>query len=248
MIRFKKPKKLKAKQQSDKVCWLDAFQYHPRFEEFWAKHQKLVWWCARRCARRLGGSEYDYIGFLVLRMNRALKSFDESKNKFTTYFCSHLIRDAVRCVLSYESELNSLQYANRDRPESNSITVAYNTWRMQQAYNTERERDGLLDEIRKCFTSPESLWSYLCRGLSERDSDMLLMRFKHDATLEQIGDKYSITKERTRQLIERSLSHIRTRVGRLEDWMKIYKVEKCENDLDFSGKVGPETDLQHVGS
>lgn len=242
MIRFKKSKKLKGKTQSDKVCWLDSFQYHPRFEEFWAKHQRLVWWCARRCARRLGGTEYDYIGFLVIRMNRSLKSFDESKNKFTTYFCAHLIRDAMRCVLSYESELNSLQYANRDRPESNNVSVAYNTWRAQEVYNTERERDGLLDEVRKCFTSPEALWGYLCRGLSDREADMLLMRFKHDATLDQIGEKYGITKERTRQLLEKSLKTIRGRTGQLENWMKIYKVEDCEFDRDFKGKVGPEVE------
>ncbi len=209
-----------------RLNWLDRIEKHPLFDEFWEKHNRLIWWCAKRSARAYGGEAEDYIGFLTLRMNKAVSTYTGEQGEFTTYFCTHLFGDVMRHVMRHESEAWALLVARRltKYPERLAEEVSYDSDKHSLFYHIP-EHDTLFDELTKCFdSSTTSLWQYLCKGLDERSANMIYFRYKHDYTLEMLGRDYGLTKERIRQLLDRSLEKIKKRIGTLEDWVKLFKV------------------------
>ena len=49
-------------------------------------------------------------------------------------------------------------------------------------------------------------------GLSERDKDIILSKYLMDQTLQEIGDRYGISRERVRQVLVRATERVRKRL------------------------------------
>lgn len=209
---------------------MEGIPQHEDFEEYWDAYGDFLWWCARKAAKILGGSSEDYIGFMVLRMNRGLRTFDPMRTNFTTYFCANMLADTIKYVLRYDSEYWSwICWCKRTENDPELRKIIYDSdLANYYLYRPPEGNHEWVEEIRKCFNCDEDLWRFLCRGIDKRWADMTYRKYKWGHSLQQIGNDYGITRERVRQIVSRSLDHMKKRVGELGNWVKLFKIQDKE--------------------
>lgn len=66
--------------------------------------------------------------------------------------------------------------------------------------------------------TPKQIQLCMDRHISERESQVLIYRYRMNLTLEETGRKYGVTKERIRQIEERALRKLRS-------YLREYRVE-----------------------
>ena len=229
---------------------------HEKFDEMWQKYARFLWWCARRCSNKIGGSPESHMSWLTLRFNRHLRTYKEEKGKFTTYFTRRLYSDAYRIYVSKDSEMMNLVHAKYQKKVRNSLTPNKNLKKHYIAFkdfiesespkqvsvlkiNSRHENIDLpfqednIEEIIKCFKN-QDLLRYVCKSLNPKQSDILLRKFVNGETLEEIAKRYKISKERARQLLNKVLNNLKTKMNK--DWSKIFKINEgsllSENKFD----------------
>lgn len=203
----------------------DTRPRHPRLDEFWRDHHKLLRYYCRRLQKAYGGSTHDYLGTLILRLNRILWTFDESRSRFSTYFSCRLHDDVWRTWLRRESEWRDvLFYAMHTRDERKKDThVAYATY--ESEYNLYRvpDRDeGWAQDVLECFGSAQALWEFLVRGCNGRERFVLEQHFREGATIQVLGDFMGVSKQRVQQIEARALKHIKRRLEKVEEFMRLF--------------------------
>lgn len=200
---------------------------HESFDKHWGEYHDFVWWTAHKIANRLSGyTADDLIGSLVLLFNKCLYTYDEQKGKLTTYFNFHLQDNVIQIFIRFDSEAWGVRsYAATTTTEEKKkchIEYAYHEAGNHLYHIPERDTD-FIDDVLGCFSTMQEAWDFLVRPLRQRDRDIIRMRFRDGWTLQEIGDKLHITKERVRQLEERALKEIRNRLRCVTAFADMFK-------------------------
>ena len=200
---------------------------HPQFDTYWEQHRGLVWWASKLAARKLGGNVHDYLATYTIRLNRALYSFDPERGiKFASYYARRLYEDAIKSFLRFESESWALSWAKQ-----NATTEALKQAEVEYAfheqdnilYRVPEEHSDVMDEIIGSFETVEECWNFFCRSLDKRDRFILEARIRDGLTLEAIGLRLGITKQRVRQLYCRALDRIRERLALVQRFTELFQ-------------------------
>lgn len=133
----------------------------------------------------------DLVGDGMLSLANAVEHFDYARgNRFSTYACTSLRQNYIRTVPKQ----------NRD-----TVTCINNQpdWFDARASGESETAEASREEQTK-----EQVRALLAR-CAPRERDVLRMRFFDDLTLEQVGERLGITKERVRQIQARALDKMR---------------------------------------
>lgn len=209
---------------------------HPRFQEWWEKHQKLIYWWGNRLRHdhqlqtltRQQLDDCDLLGPLTIRMNDSLYGYDPNLSEYTTYYGSNMVSSMVRQVSAdrQDTEASRISWHNRVNGGELDIKVIYfehieerDKDKILLEYHQSREERTLRDIIFEYFDSEDDFWSYVCYGMNEVDREMFLLYYKGDMTLGEVGKLYKLTRERIRQRVVRALRRVQKRFGEFERWV-----------------------------
>ena len=203
---------------------------HPLMDQYENTHRGMLYHAAKRVAVQTEvGSTDDYLGFMYIRMNHMLYSYNPEKGKFTTFFYRHLKHDVMRSFISLESENQAMRWFSlRNRNDPDAIRVKGDAFLRRETGKLfylpdEGRQDEIVDEVLKCFDTVDACWDYMTRGLDQRRKDILYWRFKKGDNLQEVGNLYGISRERVRQLEANALSKVRQNMGKLEDWRELFR-------------------------
>ena len=79
-------------------------------KEAWKDYSNLLWWWANKLAKAFGGPASKYIGFLTIKLAKALKYYRPELGAFSTYFSRKTYTEAMYAVVRPESEWASVRY------------------------------------------------------------------------------------------------------------------------------------------
>lgn len=177
-----------------------------------SKHLGLVYPVARRYADKRVAFE-DLVQEGCLGLHRAAEKFDPSKGyAFSTYaqwWVRAFIQKAwqsLRCVVHYAPQITI-------RPAEASLDKIVTS--DGESLDTFRDLlpDGQpLQEARYGSAEERELVQRAINVLNARERRIIRMRFESDATLQQCGDVYGVSRERARQLEVRALQKLGTRL------------------------------------
>ncbi len=206
---------------------LDTAPRHPRFDEFWATHHKMIFKMAHHLAKTYRQRPEDLLGSLVLRFNHCLHYFDEARGGFSTLFYARVRRWIWANWLRWESEKTSLAFWKLTPHEKgDDVQVSNREFAFHEAdYHLYRVPDhdkDWTDEIVGSFDSADDCWRFMTRGLDRRAAGILESRYRLDMTLEDIGRELGITKERVRHLLEKAMPTVREKLMEVEDFNRLF--------------------------
>lgn len=199
---------------------------HSDFDKMWESYRSFIFWWAKRMSKAFGGEADDYVGNLVLRLNRVLYTYDPTRGKFTTYYSTGIHDEMIRVFLRFESEHRAIYWmavqSTDDEIKSVGVNYAFHEADFH-LYRIPDCDDDWADEIISNFESPEECWKFLMKGINNRER--AIVRSKCEGkTLEAIGIEYDISKERVRQLYYATLKKIRERLQALEKWNDLFSM------------------------
>lgn len=178
---------------------------HHLFDEYWIKYKNYIFGIAIRLARVFGGNKEDYLGTLVIRLNRCLYTFDNIY-EFTSYYTGHLWTDIIQNFLCYESESNAIRYSRYKTP----LEITFRQINDYDAWPTEIDTQS---EWPNCivndFKSINHFLAFVNQNLTFLDKFIIDSRFYKGETLAIIGNRLSLTKQRIAQLQNSALCKIK---------------------------------------
>ena len=144
----------------------------------------------------------------------SIDKFDLSKDvKFFSYAKWWIIQ-RIQTALEKKYEISSIEM-----PEDSSTTQNYYTQDDEEEGRKENTTNNPLsflnEEAEKENKKRKELVETILSKLTERESDIIKKYYgigEERLNLEEIGEKYSITKERVRQIVETSFRKMRTEV------------------------------------
>lgn len=214
--------------------WFQMSDRHPNFDEYWERHQRLVYQQAYRIAAIFNAGDYrnrwrysyaDFLGVLVFRLNYCLHHYTEDKGAFSTYFHVRIVHFCVKFCLRYESEYWATKSFSRDKSYEVGVEAQNNREFYESEYFLYRVPDGDHDwamDIIDLFETPRHLWEYLAKGVPERSANIVLWYYRDGKTLRQIAEMIDITFERVRQILARTMQSLRRRIQRLDAFRKLF--------------------------
>lgn len=214
---------------------------HPDFRRMSSENIEMIWWWVAIISKMFGGEPGEYAGFLTLRMNRCLHSFDVSRGwQFSTYYATRIPPDVVANVLAQESEAWAIRCKNNikkehvqplgnayhlsalDRKDDVGKTKAYDhPWK-------EPPPEEWADQIIGLYETREDLWKALTSTCSPRERTLLRMRFEEGKSLREIGEFFGFTKERARQVQVEALRVVETKLRKIEVARDLFFGEPAE--------------------
>lgn len=215
---------------SDSFCVHDQ-KKHPEFDKYWLEHKNLVWWMSKKLSERIHGfGPRDFVGSLTLWFNHVIYSYDPDKGKFSTYFLRHCYSYVFKNWVRRESQSwdNFVKDYHKSelRKEMLESQQNYATHEIDfHLYRVPEQDESDMQAVIECFDTVEDCWEFMTRYLDKRDKEIVSLYFRDDLTLQQIGDKFQISKERVRQLLERIKKHIRQRLFQIEALADLFKKE-----------------------
>lgn len=193
--------------------------------------QKMTRWELVAMSQKRMGDDFRQEG--KLRIAEYYHLYDKKVSKESTYFSNSLnwaIKDAAR-GLSVVQPPNSWQYycyckAHHSFETKIKMIKAARSWKHNHDEALlELDRHDYINE----FENREDLKLLLIRAkLSNRELDILIMRFLEDFKLQEIADKYGFSRERARQIIRDSLIKIRFHIEVEESKLKNKEMMKRE--------------------
>lgn len=214
---------------------IEEREKHPEFDEYWEKHKNFVFWTANKIARKMEADREGLTGTLTLWFNHLLYSYDETKGKFTTYFFRHSLAVIIREWLRYESESWSVFYHNQNRDEDDVILTDKNFAEHEANYKLYRVPEEDMSDIMEVvhfFETVEECWEFMTRSLERRDREILLLYFREDLTLLQIGKKFGVSRERIRQILERAKGKVRERLKMVSAFTNLFERQEWEQQRE----------------
>ena len=205
---------------------------HPDFDTCWEANKGLVWWVCTRVAKTFGGEAADYLGTYALRLNRCLYGFDPTKGKLTTYFMQRIYEDVLRNFLRYESETRALWWAKEHSTQEalKQLEVEYTFHEAgNMLYRVPEEDAEDMQHILDSFDTIAECWEFFCRGLDGKRRFVVECYYREGLTLEEIGDRLKISKERVRQLRNSALDRIRDRLKLVQRFTDLFQKRIDEN-------------------
>ena len=189
-------------------------------EEMLLANQKLITYVARNYLN-CGLDMDDLISYGQIGLIKAVEGFKpELGYQFSTY-AMPWIRQAIRRGLEVNGSLIRIPYETREKleKENKGITVTSLDAPINDDGTTVEE--GISDE--NAYSPEESVVieerNAILNGelekLSDRECDVLKLRNGYDGecwTLEEIGRKYNISKERVRQIEKKALMKLRRNI------------------------------------
>ena len=145
-------------------------------------------------------------------LNKALDRFDEKKDvKFITY-AVWWIRQSIQDCLKKRLKIKLNEVYEEDYFMNNDTSYTENKI-LGESYHTTTEYDDVMDELNE---SKKKVIGKLLKKLPKRGQEIIKHYYGleeyEEKTLEEIGKELSLTKERVRQIKEKSLQVLRSEI------------------------------------
>jgi RNA polymerase sigma factor (sigma-70 family) len=163
---------------------------HPRFDEYFELHRKLIFWWARRLGKKLGIPYAEFVGLLTIRFNRALYYYDEKRSKFSTYF-----QQDIRVFLKQIKEDSDILTSKGKCRYISSGQGLY--------FRKPEKKHDFIDELLDKYGN--NFWRHIRQVLKDKRKFVIVYRHCHGENLKQIGDSLGLSKERIRQILGKAL-------------------------------------------
>ena len=177
-----------------------------------------------------GVSNQDVEQLIRMATYRAIKSYDRSKAKFSTWIYYYYNDE----VFNYGVERNIIRKpdymlwkSNRARIEEKHPEYYYDLVSLDAPMKTDSDDNTILDAIADESPTPDKIVETsmnreyllsLVMTLSPRQSKMIIDYFGledgHPKTLQMLGDKHHLTRERIRQIIKAGLKRLKGKIHR----------------------------------
>jgi RNA polymerase sigma factor (sigma-70 family) len=188
---------------------------HPDFDKYWAEHKSLIHWMAKRIALKLEIDTTSIVNTLVIHMHSILWTYDPTQSKFTTYYCKYALQSVIKYWLRYESESWSVFFKNQSSDKDDILLSEKNYAEHEQdfwLYRIPPDDESDIESIISFFDSANDCWAFMTRACDMTDKQMLELYYREDRTLQEIGDKFGVTRERVRQRVERAKGSVKARL------------------------------------
>lgn len=213
-------------------CLIDLIRRPPpmTLAEAWTEHQRLVWWASHRIAKAFSLPLEELVGSMFLNLARVVKTYDDSKgSSFANYFIKLAWRYAYDDFVRHESDGREIAWSRRfgakfakDLAVESLYDSTYDE-RPSIFYHIPEPSNDWIVEILKCFTSSGEAYSWLTRGLSPRDRNVVSLLYQHGWSLTSLAAEWGVSKQRIQQIQARALSKIKEKVGSIERWASLFK-------------------------
>ena len=176
----------------------------------------LTHWKLRPMVKQYACYE-DALGDAAVGIMTAASKFDANRGfTFLTFAYWH-IRSELQRGLARNGGKSVIGYA------SNKYTKAYGTSGLPRTcsgwWDHQDEDQAIVSEMLATYDDGPSIvdahdeYNHYTFNISQRDLQITLERFGHDKSQTQVGDRHNISKERVRQLVNRTVSVIRERAA-----------------------------------
>lgn len=198
---------------------------HPKLREVWEENQTYYWWLAARASKKLGGSQLDYIGTIVVHLNRCLHIYGDKIGTIHYALRKSSLGEVWRAFLRHESESRAVNYAghNSTSDDLRDVHINYAFHEAEfQLYRIPAEDDAWAQEIIQSFDSPEACMEFMTADLNKRDKHVV-MEFYRGKSLRQLSDELGQPLGTIQSAKDRALRSIRLKLSRLETWLHLFK-------------------------
>ncbi len=206
---------------------------HPKFDEYWEEHKGLVWHMAKRLSPVFHVHYRELIGTLTQRFNYCLHYFDESRGKFSSFFCRHALREVLVIWMRRESQswdnfVSQIhkQPADRELSERNFAQheVDFHLYRVPE------EDQSDIDQIIDFFEGADECWEFMTRHMDRTDKEILELHWRQNWTLVQVAEKFKVSKQRVCQRQQRAKEHIHNRIKQVSALADLFAHPKMEDE------------------
>lgn len=221
---------------------LKGTEIQDEFAFLWRNYGRMAWMMAIRASERFGGQAEEYVGFMALQLLNYWRHFDKNRGvKFTTYYMSSVLRTVMQDMLRFESERHGLRLIEERRAKFaakknrkityrsvSSIAENMNDGKYEWSLDKflifrDETREGLFDDFRNLFPTKKEFTDYMLRGLNGREKRIVEGVVLQGRTLRHLGIDFGITRERVRQILGKTLSKMKKRIGTLDKFDGLFK-------------------------
>lgn len=209
-----------------------------------SENMGMVFYCIHRTLRyhfrlqdfKIAPAPEDCLGIAYIAARNAFKFYDSTKGEFTTYFYRVYYNTFRREIMNdshrlCDTEHNIRQHHRRKAKDKNiEYYSVFSTINLPEFYgeeytttDTEKEEFEFAEAALSLYDGDRNkLFDMLTSELDSRARRVIKMRFIEGKKLREAGEELNLTRERIRQIEEKSLNLIANRTVLLEKLLDLF--------------------------
>lgn len=215
-----------------------------------SENMGMVFYCINRTLRyhfrlqdfRIAPAPEDCVGIAYLAARSAFKFYDPTKGEFTTYFYRVYYNTFRREIMNDSHRLcdteHNIRRHHRRKAKNKSIEYysVFSTVNLPEFYgeeyatiDTNKEEFEFAEAALSLYDNDrDKLFDMLTAELDSRSRKVIKMRFVEGKKLREIGEELNLTRERVRQIEEKSLNLIGNRTVLLETLLDLFGIRHLD--------------------
>ena len=199
---------------------------HAEFDSYWEANNGLVWFMAHRLANKFETTAQELVGSLTILFNHCLYTYNPERAKLSTFFCRSCYRFVMLYWMRHESQSwdDFVKHMGSTTEEESLSERNFASHEVDfHLYRVPEEDESDVNMVIDSFDSAQECWDFMVRATDGTDRQMLELHFRDGWTYQAIGDKFSVSKERVRQRIDRAMLSVRRRIQTMTTFLYLFK-------------------------